>query len=659
MNTPLKTTACTFLLALFLLSGIKGAYTQTYSRKYGVITPAEIELVKYAPDTIAEAVVLFDIGSSKFVQNSEGGYDLLFERTTRIKILSDAGIDYATVEIPLYQEGNIYEKVEKLEAHTYNFIDGKLTTTELNQQDVFQEKKSNSWLNKKFTMPNVQAGSVIEFRYSILSQYFFNLQDWNFQWEIPVVYSEYRVSIIPFYSYVWLLQGTNKLDHFSKEDAKGLSRQFAGVTFNDINYEFGMENVPAFRDEKFISCYDDYIMKLDFQLAKIHYPSGTTKEIMTTWPVMIKDLQKSDDFGKYIAKCGKMLPKIPELAGFETRSNQQNFDTIISCLKKSYSWDNTFSKFANKLPKEVMNDKYGHTADLNLFAVGLLREAGIEAYPIISSTRKNGKIKVDYPYLHFFNYVLILTVIDDKFILSDVTENLTPNDSLPLRCLNDVGLIVKEGEPQWVNLQKLSPSLEAFAMKIDLSDTAISAFVQLKASDYNGYIYRRDIGDDTAKFVAKMGNTSMSIIDSTLAFQNAEKSVKPYVASFQIKGDPMVINNKIYLSPFCGYTIDENPLKQPTRTYNVDMVFPEVKTYMSQINIPEGYKLDYKPMDQKISNDQFDMDYRSYINDSVLSVSFSYTFKKAVYSPDEYKTIKFYYDELVRKANDKIVLVND
>ena len=65
---------------------------------------------------------------------------------------------------------------------------------------------------KKFAMPNVQVGSIIEYKYSIETPYKFNLKDWEFQRKIPTIYSEYTVRMVPFYEYTYLMQGVDKFD---------------------------------------------------------------------------------------------------------------------------------------------------------------------------------------------------------------------------------------------------------------------------------------------------------------------------------------------------------------------------------------------------------------------------------------------------------------
>ena len=91
-----------------LLSSLITLKAQSFSKEFGKIGIDEKELTQYAPDESAVAVVLFDIGKSHFVRIGNS-FEVVFERTTRIKILSNAGLDWAEVEIPFYQEGQINE----------------------------------------------------------------------------------------------------------------------------------------------------------------------------------------------------------------------------------------------------------------------------------------------------------------------------------------------------------------------------------------------------------------------------------------------------------------------------------------------------------------------------------------------------------------------
>lgn len=643
-------------LSLFVICiAFISTQAQTYYKEFDKIAKDEVELVEYEKDKDAEAVVLFDKGSSEF-QDSGNGYEMLFERETRIKILSEAGLEWAEVEIPFYQQGGSLEDIEKIEAHTYNFENGVLTKTKLKRGDWHDEKINENWSVRKFAFPNVKVGSIIEFKFRLTSPFFFQLRDWKFQWKIPVVYSEYQVKMIPFYQYTWLLQGASKFDQQeSYEDS--FDRHFSGIKYRDMVHKYIMTDVEAFKSEEYISTIEDYILKIDFQLSRINHPNGVKIDKQTTWPKMIENLLKHKDFGKYIKKSEKAAAKLLNVEALSLKSEEERFNEVIRFVKASYNWNNRYGKYASKTISDLINDKYGTAADLNLFAIGLLRAVGIEAYPVIISTRSNGKIKIDYPFSHFFNYVIISAKVNGKIVPSDATEVLLPNNLIPPQCINDRGLVVKDNEVKWVNLKINKPSSIKTYLRINATDSLVNADLKVVSTKYYALYNRKKYGeniDDIEEFVEDKG---YELQDSSIVIKNQMDFDKAYQLIYSICEEPDTANNKLYINPFLNEAISENKLKQQTRSYPVDMHYPKNRTYVSSIQIPDGYEVDYIPENQKIVNELFEMNY-NVINDGAnVLITFTHTFKESVYSAEVYSKIKFYMNELVKKGKEKVVFV--
>ncbi len=641
------------ILLLFAVSVL--VQGQNLSRKFGVITKDNLELTEYAPDKEAEAVVLFDMGRSLFVR-SEGSFDVVFERTTRIKILSEAGIKWAEVEIPFYQEGNIFEKVYDIEACAYNAENGIMYQTPFEISNAFDERINNDWKVKKFAIPNVKEGTIIEYRYKISSQYTFNLRDWAFQWRIPVLHSEYEVKMIPFYEYRWILQGANRFDQHDSYTDRGNTRQFRSIKYHDMVHRYSMENVPAFNNEEFITSINDYIIKIDFQLAKINNPSGTTIDVLTTWEDMNKDLLKHSDFGKYIKKSEKLASKLLDVEGHHFENEKERFEFILDYVKGHYNWDSKNGKYASKSPRKFVEEKHGNCADINLFAIGLLRSYGIEAKPMLISTRENGKIKFDYPFVHFFNYVVIQANVDGVNILSDATESLALNNRIPSRCINDKGLIVQKDKVEWIGLECLFPSEIKTSIQIEIDNFNINSTVLVNATEYDALYYRNHYTDDTGLIKRRLETMGHTILDSTITVFNQTNKDKPYILRYNQQSQTEIVNNKIYLAPFLHEPISENPFKQNERTYPIDITYPKKRIFHSTILIPEGFAIDYLPSEHNIENELFSLSYSASVNENTISVSLEYHFKNSVYSSLNYSLIKSYYNEIVNKGNEKIVL---
>jgi hypothetical protein len=537
-----------FFLWLFFipLISIKG---QNFIKEFGKIGQDEIELAQYSKDKNAEALVLFDIGKSYFLKVANS-FEIIFERMTRIKVFSESGIKWSEIEIPYYQEGGIFEEVYDIEACSYNFENGIINKTNLDIANTYDEKVNDFWNMKKFVLPNVKAGSIIEYKYKISSQFFFNLRDWKFQWKIPVLYSEYEVKMVPFYEYSFLLQGANKFDYQTSYVERDVYHQFGQTRYHNMVHKYVMMDIPAFYDEEYISSVNDYIIKLDIQLSKIIYTYDTATDVITTWEALITDLLKHNHFGKYVIKSEKLTSKLINTDSLLNKNNKEKFDFILKYAKINYSWNKKNDKYATKSPGKFVTDKYGNCAEINLFVVGMLNGAGIEAYPVLISTRDHGKIRVDYPYSHFFNYVLILANIDGKQVLSDATEVLGLNDRIPVRCINDKGLIINKEKVKWLDLECTIPSETVTEIKINLSGLYLNADIIKTATEYDALYFRNLYGNNTRNIAEKLFLNGYKLIDSSITVQNQFEIKKPYILSYNLTGKPDIINNKLW----CLYT---------------------------------------------------------------------------------------------------------
>jgi hypothetical protein len=99
-------------------------------------------------------------------------YQMITDRRIRIKILSEKGISRADIVIPYYIK-NDFENIIKIQAYTYNFNEtGQQTSMPVDKKSIYTEKRSIYYSLKKFAMPAVKVGSIIEYHYvSVMKHY--------------------------------------------------------------------------------------------------------------------------------------------------------------------------------------------------------------------------------------------------------------------------------------------------------------------------------------------------------------------------------------------------------------------------------------------------------------------------------------------------------
>lgn len=646
--------------------------TQTFSQKkemeFGKITNQELVMASYDKDQEAKAVILFDKGKSIFF-DTQKGYDIRFTRHKRIKIFDKSESQHAEVSIPYYVDGyGKTEHVRSIEAFTYNYENGRQVQKKLDPSTIYEEQINERWFNKKFVFPDVQNGSVLEFKYILETPFHFNLPDWTFQDKIPTIYSEYEVDLIPFYEYVFRVQGVSKFDYQNSVIAKqqrswgSVIKSYgqnvgSGVEFQDYVHTYVLKDVPAFKDESYISSLNDYIIKMDFQLAKFHSPTGSTTDVISTWPALNKALLKNENFGKYLKSGSKQARKIfkeeLDLTGLDELKKAKK---IIEYVKNSFEWNGKNSKYASQSIKDFIKERAGNTADINLLLIALLNEAEIEAEPLILSSRNHGKIHGDYPFDHFTNYVIALVKTSTPF-LADGTESLLPFNMLPSRCYNEIGLVVnKADEPQWIRLENHRPSLQKQVITLNIDPVTLNAktMVAIQSTDYDSYLNRRKFNNDTLE-IKKDFSEKIGAIEAVRT-KGYENTSSPYSMNFLSNFETEKINNNIVIRPFLHLPVSKNHLNQKERNYPVDFVNPWEEQFESTLKVPDNYTLTSLPEPFKVDNELAEITLNYFFSNGSLTTKGNYKFKKSIYSANEYPQVKEYFDQIVKHFNQPVVL---
>ena len=101
--------------------------------KFGNVTQQDFAPKIYSLDSNAQAVILFDKGVANYVPDNKGWFNIEYVYSKKIRILSKNQFDLATIEIPLYKDNNQEDKVEKIEAVTYNMENNVIVSTKMDK----------------------------------------------------------------------------------------------------------------------------------------------------------------------------------------------------------------------------------------------------------------------------------------------------------------------------------------------------------------------------------------------------------------------------------------------------------------------------------------------------------------------------------------------
>jgi hypothetical protein len=615
-------------------------------------------LKEYPEDPDAEALVIYDLGEYYFSGRESKGLLLFMKREMKIKILKQAGVKYATFEIPYYIENRDWEEIESINATTYNYVDGTLTKSTLDSKNIFEEKISDKIRVKKITMPDVREGSVVEIAYTISTPYYFNMRKWEFQRKIPVVYSKLRYRAISYYEYAYIAKGIQKFDEF-KSEARNDETRFGQLLYREMIYDFGLKNIAAFKDEEYITSEKDYMASLDFQMSKINYPAGGSKQIMTTWPEMCNDFLKDDNFGKYIQNSEKEAKKILPTLNLTGKSQIEQVKIISDYVKSKYNWNGIYGKYTNSKLSEFLKQQTGNVANINLFLTGLLKAAGLEVYPVVLSTRKNGMVSEGHPFQQFFNYVISQVKIDNQVYFIDATEPLLFFKNLPLRSINVGGLVVKPKSEEWIAIRQsnISTIQHNFDLVINPEENNSEVKAMYLSLGEDAYILR-------SNYLGKEENLQKYLkdaykIDADSVRITATPLDKPFIFSFSFEQPVENSGDKIFIHPFCNLSISDNPFKQTNRILPIDLTYLQSKTYRSVINIPKGYKIEHMPKPYVINDNLISMNYSVVDSSDKILVEASYAYKQNIYDAKSYLSLKMSFADIIKRLSEMVILVKE
>ncbi len=644
--------------------------------RFGQPAPADLEAQGFVADSGAVAVVLYDVGQSRFA-SAAGHMAIVTERITRIKILKKAGYGYATVEVPLYHQGESSEKLSNLRGFTYvRGGDGQVTKTKLDASGEFEEKRTDKLKVHKFTLPNVQEGAVIEYAYTVTSTFFSNFQSWTFQSEIPVRWSEYRTSIPQVYHYKALYQGylpfaVNELGvgsvNMVLENTSGsgmtATSQSQSLSMSTEQHRWVIRNAPAFREEPYLTTANDYLARITFELAGVQMPNEQYRDLTDSWTKKNKTLLSDEFFGQALGHAGFLADAVRPLVA-QYPDPAARAAAVRELVLKSVKYDGTNRYHATGPLKKAYELHRGTAADVNLLLIAALRQAELPAQPVILSTRAHGRVSQDYPLLEQFNYVVaLLETPGQPDLLLDATEPLLPAGVLPRRCLSRIGhTVVEGGEGRWVSL---TPTRRyTHLQNIHLTLHAPGNLTGEVQEEYGGYA-AQEAREQVQQLGEKKYVTQLAAVHSgwevpAYTFSGLATVDQPLALRYELQQPAAAANNpqELYLKLLEPFGERRNPFRHAQRSYPVDIGLAQQEIIMLTLTLPPGYVADLPKAANLLLPEQGGryLYQASAPTPTTVQLTSRLTLDKPVYSADEYHTLRELYRQLLAKQAEALVV---
>lgn len=646
------------------------SYAQETKLKFGDIKPEDFKPEYYSIDSSADAVYLDDIGSSKHIGNNSGSFSVVYKIHERIRLLHKKCFDdLGTVKIGLHKYSEDIERLSDLQAATYNIEDGKVISTPVDKNSMFKDKDGDDQI-VKFTFPNLKEGSIIEYSYTKTIPVFYYIPSWTFQGQYPELLSEFTLEVPEFFDFVILKNGYLNADvdtvHLSYdnfnviEDGGVGASSVVNIKSNTIKHTWAYKNVPALKEEGYITSLSNYIQKLEFQLSAIRFPNAEPHYFLHSWPETVDQLLKDEDFGQDLSKeNGWLKDDVKDAVQGET-DPVNKARKIYNYVRDNYTCTDNSAIYLSQTIKKTAQTKKGNVSDINMLLIAMLRVAGYTSDPVLLSTREHGKTYDIYPIMNKFNYLIARVNIDDKknFLL-DASEPTLGFGHLTQECYNGDARTIA-ATPNLIDLSADSlkeAEVSSLFLTNDESGKVTGTYRcvmgEMQSQEMREKMKKTN-EDEYFKNIKKSFSYDITVDNKEIDSLKQQENPVAIQYNFSFKPDEDIL----YFNPVLSAdSHKENPFSAATRFYPVEMPYCIDETYVLNMEVPTGYKVDELPKSARVSlNDNQGMfQYLIQQTDNHIQLLCRTKLNRATFEAEDYETLRNFFAAVVQKESEQIV----
>ncbi len=330
-------------------------------------------------------------------------------RHTVIHILNEKGFRYANVVIPY--DGD--SKVSKIQART--ILPGG-TIVPLDKHQIFDTSLYPDYVfysdmrARRFTMPAVETGSILEYRWTKTTNNFTFWTRWAFQQDDPVGVSRITIRCPDMWDIQWKTYGTD-IQPRLENVLKG----------SKADHVWQLEKVPAFRPEPGMPSGNDQVISILFS------PVGVkTWNDITLWFRNISRKPFSPDAA--IKAQAAMLTA-------NARTDRDKLRSIYEFVRDHIRYvaiEIGIGGYQAHAAGQVLENRYGDCKDMVALISALSESAGLRSEPVLLSTWHYGELDTALVSLVHFNHLIARCLLQDgSEIWMDATDKTMPFGSLP------------------------------------------------------------------------------------------------------------------------------------------------------------------------------------------------------------------------------------
>lgn len=430
-------------------------------------------------------------------------------------------------------------------------------------------------------------------------------------------------------------------------------------------YTWVIKNRKAMRFEPFNDIREDYFSKVLISPKK--FEVDDFKGNMSSWK----------SFGQWINKLNKGRNTLNENEIQEIKSLVNENDSKLEKINKIYKYLQNNTRYASIQlgiggwqPFEsgyTHNKKYGDCKALTYYTQSMLDAVDITSYyTLVRAGKKSSKVPIDFPNAKF-NHAFLMVPVDNDTIWLECTSQTVPfgytgyftDDRNVLVIKEDGGHLIKSkcyGSNHNINKVSVDIKMESNGVAIVLLKDEMTG-VAIERKNYFHYInngikeYRKWLLDNLDFGNFELLKFKMNPILGSLI------PVSSFEVSLKLPDFGTVAGDNLIIKPFIFNKSNFVKLVEKKREHNIFIDRSFILEDSINIEIPNGYKLTTKAEPFEMKTEFGNLIFSIKTNKNSIFFYKKIEVLKGEYSKDKYNSFKSFINAIIKKENQRFVLV--
>jgi len=602
----------------------------------------------YAARPGAHAVILYREVHSDHVESFERHY-------YRIKVFTEEGKKYADISIPYWR--GLYD-IKDIEARTVR-PDGTAVEFRGKAFDkVLARTRGVDVREKTFTLPEVEVGSILEYRYRVVWDRMRLLSPtWVLDEKLPTQKARFslRPYIAPFAPALYwrvLRAPPNAMTNFQN------------------TWTVQVEDIAPFEEEDFMPPEDELRVQVEF-----FYTDRELKRPEEFWKRIGKE--RYDDVKRFIGKSSGVARSVALQTVDAADSPEVKLRKLYARVQQlrylSYERDRTEKEEKrenlkeNKNVDDVLSRGYAWANEANYAFVALAQAVGLEASVVLVAARDRNFFWPELMDPGQLRAVVVAVRLGEDYRYFDPATRFCPFDLLPweetgvggIRLTEEGGVLITTTQPasaQAIIARKAELHLSEEGKlegKLEVEFAGLEALRRrLRANDEDETGRRKQLEDEVKGWLPAAASVELKSVS------NWESSEEPLRAEFSlvVPDFATAAGQRLLLAPAVFQSNRRHPFEHEKRVHRVYFRHPWTESDNVVVRLPAGYRMESLPAPRAVREAFGRYDTARKDESGAVRLQRQLVLYGYYFSPEYYSAVRKFYTNVRAGDEEQVVL---